>query len=348
MRLMKKIKEGAQSLHQLHQVASVTAMTAPVSVVVPAYGHADYILASLESVLSQATPPREVIVIDDSSPDDTAARLAPLMRENRIRYVRQPNAGMAAARNAGAKLATSEYIYFLDDDDLMFPNALSWLVEDLERYPDAAMAYGDMVIFSGESPPMLSSPDTCAETQMADRMMFMLFNQLGSPGQVLIRRSAFQSVGGFDTGIWGTDDWDLWLRLLERYPARLTHRPVVAYRLHSENASRNVARMYESSLRVARRHMRNFPDERRTVLRRYTYRELRRYHVPRLEELLRTAVERGEWRLATAAARAWVLAWTTDASAYLALKAHLVRQGRWSLPADEPLSQLIKHHCGGL
>jgi len=340
--ISERVKGGGQSSLQPREVAAKTTMTLPVSVVMPAYGHADYILASLESVLQQATPPREVIVIDDSSPDDTAERLAPLVRENRIRYVRQPNAGMAAARNTGAAMATSEYLYFLDDDDLLFPDALSWMVEELDQHPEAAMAYGDMIVFSGEPP--LPPPDTESETQLADRTAFMLFNQLGSPGQVLIRRSAFLEIGGFDPGIWGTDDWDLWLRLLERYPARWARRPVVAYRSHGENASRNVARMYESGLRVARRHMRNLSEECRPVMRRYTYRRLRRYHVPRLEQMLRAKVKQGEWRLAAAAARAWITAWTTEASAYAALKAHLIRRGRWTLPADEPLSQIIARH----
>ncbi|HEV7956677.1 MAG TPA: glycosyltransferase family A protein [Marisediminicola sp.] len=309
-------------------------MTLPVSVIMPAYAHADYILSSLDSVLAQAVPPREVIVVDDGSPDDTAIRLAPLVKANRIRYLRQPNAGMATARNAGAALATSEYLYFLDDDDLLFPGALSWLVDELDRHPGAAMGCGESVLFSGEPP---DAPVMTSETWLVDRTRFLLFNQVGSPGQVLIRRTAFEELGGFDVSIWGTDDWDLWLRLLDRYPARWARRPVVAYRVHRENASRNVARMYESSLRVARRHVGSLPLPRRTVVRRFTYRALRRYHVPRLEQLLWAACRRGEWRLAAAAARAWVLAWVADAGASFRLQAHLVGQGRWRLPPDEPL-----------
>lgn len=317
---------------------------APVSVVVPAYGHADYILASLESVLSQPAPPREVIVIDDSSPDDTAVRIEPLVRAGRIRYVRQPNAGMSAARNAGAKLATSEYLYFLDDDDLLFPDGLSWMIDELERHPDAAMAYGDSVNFSDALP---EKPDAWGEVQDADRVPFMVFNQLGSPGQVLIRRSAFEVVGGFDAEIWGTDDWDLWLRLLERFPARWARRPVVAYRQHAQNASRNVARMYASSLRVARRRLRAFPMPERTIIRRFTYRRLRAYHAPRLVDMFVRSARRGEWRVAAAAARAWATSWTVEAFALAAFKAYLLRQGRWYLPPDEPLAETMAAHGTG-
>jgi len=321
------------------------AATAPVSVIIPAYGHADYIVASIESALQQDPPPREVIVIDDSSPDDTAARLAPMIAAGRITYHRQLNAGMASARNVGARMATSDYLYFLDDDDLMFAGALQWMVRELETRPDVAMVSGDMVVFEG-SPPVAQM--TTAPMQDVDPLPFMIFNQLGSPGQVLLRRDAFNAVGAFDPTIWGVDDWDLWLRLLERYPARVARRPVLAYRLHAHNASRDVARMYESSLRVARQHAGSLPLERRTVLRRYTYMRLRRYHAPRISVMLHKAATRGDWRQAGAAARAWTLAWANEGAAYVALKLHLVRRGRWSMPAEEPLSQLIAQHCGRL
>ena len=311
--------------------------TAPVSVVVPAYGHADYIVASIESALSQQPPPREIIVVDDGSPDDTRERLASLIQDDRIRYIRQANAGMAAARNAGAALATSEYLYFLDDDDFMYPGAMAWLVEELEQHPDAAMVFGSLVRFTESIPP---KPPTWSESASVDPTRFMLYNHLGSPGQVLIRRSAFNTVGGFDPTIWGTDDWDLWLRLLERYPARTARRPVLAYRVHAMNASRNWARMYESSLRVAKQHLPNFP--RRAVVQRFTYGSLRFIHVDKLERMAVTAVREREWQMAASAVITWVRAWLYDLWAAIMLKLHLLRHGRWQLSQDDPLHPLVR------
>ncbi len=231
-------------------------------------------------------------------PDDTEEQLAPLVAAGRIRYLRQPNAGMAAARNAGAAIATSPYVYFLDDDDLLFPGALAVLLEDLETHPDAGMVCGELITFSGEPPP---APELFFETWTIDRDAFLRFNQIGSPGQVIIRRSTFEELGGFDRTIWGTDDWDLWLRLLDRAPGRWVRTPVLAYRLHSSNFSRNVARMYQSSLRVARRHISRLPPHARTLARYSTYRALRAYHVPRLKEMfVATAQSR---RVATGARR---------------------------------------------
>ena len=313
-------------------------MPAPVSVVIPAYNHAAYIVAAIESVLAQTTPPREVIVVDDGSPDDTAARVTPLAEAGRVRYVRQENAGMAAARNAGARLATSEYLYFLDDDDLLFPDAVRPLVRELTEHREAAFAYGNMVVFDDRPPcPGPRSGAHRDPSRAVNPTEFLLFNQIGSPGQVLMRRQAFLDVGGFNLKIWGTDDWDLWLRLLRDRSARMISSPVIAYRLHANNASRDIARMYRSSLAVARRHLAEVPIERRPVLRRYSYARLRRYHAPRIARTLADDLRRGAWRRAAAAVGAWGLAWASDGAAHLALKAHLLRRGRWRLPVDEPV-----------
>jgi GT2 family glycosyltransferase len=75
-----------------------------------------------------------------------------------------------------------------------------------------------------------------------------------SPGQALIRRSALDAIGGFDAGIWGTDDWDLWLRLARRGEFCYCPRISLRYRLHEANASRNFVRMYRNGLQVVAKH----------------------------------------------------------------------------------------------
>lgn len=312
------------------------------SVVIPTYGRAAYLAAALDSVFGQTRPPREVIVVDDGSPDDTGARLAPLVREGRIRYMRQANAGMSAARNAGAALATSEYLFFLDDDDLLVPNALAWLVDAIERRPGDGFVYGDAVLFSGETPPPIE--DAPAELVGADPTVFLLFNQIGSPGQVLIRREAFEAVGRWRNQFTNAEDWDLWLKLLARYPASGARRPVLAYRLHDQNVSHNVVGKYMSSIGIARLHMAALPAERRRVVRVFSTARLRRYHAPRLVEMSGAAIRRRQWARAGAAARTWGRAWADDLAARVALKAQLLRRGRWRLRPDDPIFRIDPNH----
>lgn len=310
----------------------------PVSVITPAYNHAEYVLTSLRSVLDQQPPPREVIVVDDGSPDDTADRVAPLAAAGRVCYVRQPNSGMAAARNAGAALATSEYLYFLDDDDVALPGGLARLVAELDQHPEAGFAFGGDHHFRGD-PPTEPAP-VGSGSRAVDPVQFLVFTDMGSPGQALIRRRAFLDVGGFDAAIWGTDDWDLWLRLLARYPARKVLQPVLAYRMHADNASRNMARMYRSSRRVARYHLASIPPERRAVLRSASTTKLWFAHRRPIAGQVRRALRAGEWRRAALATATFALALADFVRARVGLWAHLLRHGRWCLPADEPVLQL--------
>src|SRR5690606_32958391 len=109
-------------------------MSAPaVSVVIPCYNHRDTVAAAVESALAQTFADREIIVINDGSPDDTADVLAPY--RDRIRYIEQVNAGQAAARNRGIELARGRYIALLDDDDIWPADKLEWQVAALDAEP---------------------------------------------------------------------------------------------------------------------------------------------------------------------------------------------------------------------
>ncbi|GJG84961.1 hypothetical protein tb265_01420 [Gemmatimonadetes bacterium T265] len=307
----------------------------PVTVVIPTYGRAQYLLAAVDSVLSQTRPPREVIVVDDGSPDDTGARVAPLVREGRIRYIRRENGGMAVARNTGAAAATSEYLLFLDDDDLLVPFALEWMVPELEAHPEAGLVAGGAVLFRGDEVPAVV--DDPSPSELMELTGCLQLNPLRSSGQVLMRRSAFEALGGWQNRYPGVQDWDLWLRLLKRGPGRVTHRPAMAYRLHDSNMSRDTARMYRSSLAVARAHLGALPPDRRAVVGRYTYTRLRRHHEARLVTMTAHAVRSRRWTRALSAASTWGMAWGADVAGRVALKAHLARRGRWSLPHDDPM-----------
>src|SRR5262245_5620608 len=99
-----------------------------VSVVIPTYGHADYLLATLKSVFAQSFTDHEIILVDDGSPDNTAHVVRPLVEAGQVRYLEQPHRGPAAARNRGIREARGEFIAMLDDDDLWPPEKLQWQV----------------------------------------------------------------------------------------------------------------------------------------------------------------------------------------------------------------------------
>lgn len=272
-----------------------------VSVVIPTYNHRDYVVRTLESVLAQTAPPTEVIVVNDGSPDDTADVLRPLAESGRIRYIEQPNAGQAAARNRGLAEARGEFVAFLDDDDEWPADKLQWQAEALRAAPDAVLVYGSFRLLRDGN---LQAQDPMARP--AGRVIREFRQQcwIMSPGQTLMRTAAVRELGGFDPSIWGSDDWDLYIRLAGRGTFLYQDRVALHYRLHAANASGRALEHARNHLKVVRRHIGwNLP------LLISHQRAASRYFCPRLRDFAhhsRTSARYGD------AARAQLLALTFD------------------------------------
>lgn len=119
------------------------------SVLIDAYNYGHYVEEAVSSVLTQDFPreEREILVVDDGSTDDTAARLRKF--GNAIRYVYKSNGGQASAFNYGFANARGEVIAFLDADDVWLPQKLSRIYETFQQNPDAGMAYHQLYWWDG-------------------------------------------------------------------------------------------------------------------------------------------------------------------------------------------------------
>ncbi len=118
-------------------------MSITVSAVIPAYNAAKYVERAIESVLAQTRKADEIIVVDDGSTDNTAD----VVRQfgDKVKFIRQENAGASVARNTGIEAATSEWISFLDADDEWLPEKLKLQTEHLQRNPDLAWTTGNYI-----------------------------------------------------------------------------------------------------------------------------------------------------------------------------------------------------------
>src|SRR5579864_7085464 len=114
-----------------------------VSVVIPAYNSSRYISGTLDSVLSQTLSNREIILVNDGSPDtrELEATLQPYVQG--LRYFNQENRGPSAARNVGIRAARGRYVAFLDSDDVWLPHHLFNQVQHLERDPELGLVYAN-------------------------------------------------------------------------------------------------------------------------------------------------------------------------------------------------------------
>lgn len=206
-----------------------------VSVIIPAYNSAAFVRETIDSALAQTHPDIEVIVVDDGSRDETPAILATY--GDRIRVHCQKNTGVAGARNTGLRLATGEWVAFLDADDIWEPRKIE---TQLQAVGDASWIYTNRVNFGARGPfPELQSDITL----MTDGDVFvplLLRGNFITMSSVMIRTELVRQLGGLALGIDGCDDWDLWLRVAsERHEVRYVAEPLLRYRFTPTALSTN-------------------------------------------------------------------------------------------------------------
>jgi len=180
-----------------------------VSVIVPAYNRAATIGATLDSITGQTGWPFEVIVVDDGSRDGTA-EIARRHAPDAL-VIEQPNQRRSAARNNGASRARGAFLYFFDSDDLMEPGAIARLAACLHDHPEAAVAYGSVVVFVDDPQRAVPRQPSCRES--GNLLAVHLRQAFLIPIMCLVRREWFDRAGGMSTRLDGTEDFHFFLKL---------------------------------------------------------------------------------------------------------------------------------------
>ncbi|MBI1877687.1 MAG: glycosyltransferase [Chloroflexi bacterium] len=208
-----------------------------VSVIIPAYNAQNFIGETIQSVINQTYPDWEMLVVDDGSTDETRQVIEKYLTDSRVKYLYQPNQERAAARNHGLRGSSGKYIAFLDADDLWLPDKLKVQVEYLDTHSEMGLCFTHHR-FINEEGTLTGKPGVMFKPG-PDQFSRLLEANFIANSTVIIARTVFDKLGLFDESLpaYGSEDWDMWLRIARFYPIHFIDQPLTLYRLHEGNTS---------------------------------------------------------------------------------------------------------------
>ena len=238
-----------------------------VSVIIPVYNGERFLAEAIDSAFAQVYRPIEVIVVDDGS-DDRSAEIARFYAD--VRVLSQGNSGLAAARNAGIAVATGAFIAFLDADDVMLPTNLRIQVDYMHDHPEVGCTLGAWENFGAPvdekwqvNPP--PRPDVPVDVASREALVHLRGGGIGLA--LVVRRSALDVVGHFDTSFDFAEDLDWLFRLRESGIRAVILPDIVGHRrLHASNMTKDRSAAVAGWLRflkgvAGRRHPRTADDD---------------------------------------------------------------------------------------
>lgn len=223
-----------------------------VSVVIPAHNASEWIGRTLSSVQGQTLKDFEIIVVDDGSTDDTAPLVeGAAASDHRIRLIRQPNGGVARARNRGIAEARSRFVAPIDADDLWHPTRLERHLDAFEEGDPVAAVYSPFIAVNQDDAvmhPLRFIPEIGASFECQ-----LVNNPVACGSGMTVRTEVLREIGGYspelhDQGVQGYEDWLLQLMIAYRHPLKCVPWPLIGYRITSQNMSSDGVRMRRSGI----------------------------------------------------------------------------------------------------
>lgn len=210
-----------------------------VSVIIPTYNRAEFLSTAISSVLNQTYQDFEIIVVDDSSTDNTT-ELINSFSDSRIKYIRhETNKGGSAARNTGIKMSSGQYIAFLDDDDEWLPEKLEKQVELLgNSSPKVGSVYTGLLTIDKACGKVLGRSIPSGKGCFIDELIEN--NRIGTTSTHVLRRECFEEVGLFDESLPSGQDYDMWIRISKKFHFEYIKEPLVKYSIHEKRISTNL------------------------------------------------------------------------------------------------------------
>lgn len=214
-----------------------------VSIIIPTYNCTKFLGEALDSALAQTYTNKEIIVVDDGSTDNTQDLVASY--GYCIRYIYQKNAGTAAARNTGIKNSSGGLIALLDHDD-------RWLAHKIETQvpyfddPSVGLVHTGGRVFKSDTGAISSE---YLPEPILDLHDLMSWCKVGC-ATTMFRREAIDKVGLFDEELFGTDDWDMWIRISAEHKVIGCREVLSEIRLHGGNQGTHAEKMFQQGMKA--------------------------------------------------------------------------------------------------
>lgn len=229
-----------------------------ISAVIPTYNSAGFLPQAIASIRRQTHGITEIIIIDDGSTDNTAEVVASLGHD--IIYMRQQNAGPAAARNRGIATATGQYIAFLDADDQWTPQKTEQQMAIMKKQADVALIASDMAEIDMEDQIIVDSVlrkhgthdffRNLAGTPVPQALAALVHKNFIPTGTVLVKTEVLSEMGGFNLNIRYGEDLELWARIASRYPLICLPEIHLLRRQHATNTTKSTEPMLHDLVKV--------------------------------------------------------------------------------------------------
>lgn len=222
-----------------------------VSVLLTCYDHLAYLPDAWESIFAQTYRDFEVIALDDGSADGTRDWLREREDQARILF-NEKNLGTYATLNRGLGAASGEFIAILNDDDVWRPTKLERQIELLDRFPRVGLVHTDGFFIDAHGERLEGSPlgFEFPRTETGDVFLDLAYQNKIIASAALVRRDCFDALGGFDETYFGSGDWQMWLRIAERWEVGYVAEPLTLYRVHGANASHKLERIWRDDQRL--------------------------------------------------------------------------------------------------
>jgi len=222
-----------------------------VSILLTCYNHERYLPAAWEGIQAQTFRDFEIVAIDDVSKDGTREWLSKNATDAKLLF-NESNIGTYATLNAGLKEAQGDFVAVLNDDDVWAPRKLEAQLELFDKNPGLALVHTDGRFIDGEGNTVEGSPlgFEFPRTETGNVLIPLLYANKIIASAALVRRECFETLGGFNEAYFGSGDWEMWLRIAERWPVGYVDERLTLYRVHGANASHKLDRIWQDDERL--------------------------------------------------------------------------------------------------